>query len=84
MRDSQVKTFSAEWSGFSTGAIFHGKPKVSSSLSEILQKSEIPSRFFLSPKACAGILRRAAKRGKALPEALDRALRAVAESTPTE
>jgi DNA (cytosine-5)-methyltransferase 1 len=34
----------------------------------------------LSPKACAGILRRAAKRGKALPEALERALRAVAES----
>jgi hypothetical protein len=44
-----------------------------------LVTDNIPPRFFLSPKARAGILRRAAKRGKALPEALERALRAVAD-----
>jgi DNA-binding NarL/FixJ family response regulator len=34
----------------------------------------LPTRFFLSSTACAGILRRAAKRGRVLPEALARAL----------
>ncbi len=54
------------------------------SLSDILEDSgSVPQRYFLSAKACAGILRRAAKRGKALPEPLVRALRAVADSEPT-
>ena len=48
------------------------------SLSEILETGPIAPRYYLSQKACAGILRRAAKRGKALPPALDAALRAVA------
>jgi hypothetical protein len=43
-----------------------------------LETGAVPQRFYLSPKACAGILRRAEKRGKELPAALDRALRAVA------
>jgi hypothetical protein len=48
-------------------------------LSDVLEPTgSVPPRFFLSPKACAGILRRAEKRGKKLPEALDRALRAAA------
>lgn len=39
------------------------------SLTEILQPtSEVHPRFFLSPKACSGILRRAEKRGKTLPQ----------------
>lgn len=38
----------------------------------------MPQRYYLSPKACAGILRRAEKRGKALPAALAAALRSVA------
>ena len=33
-------------------------------------------RFYLSPRACRGILRRASKRGKPLPPMLDAALRA--------
>jgi len=46
------------------------------SLSDILEES--PNRkYLLSPKACAGILRRAEKRGKVLPEALRLALRGV-------
>jgi len=49
------------------------------SLSHVLQATQdVPQRFFLSPKACAGILRRAEKRGKVLPPMLERALRQVA------
>ena len=51
------------------------------SLSAVLEKGSIPQRFFLSSKACAGILRRAEKRGKELPPALMQALTAVASST---
>jgi hypothetical protein len=49
-----------------------------SSLSDILEIGDVPQRYFLSPKACSGILRRAAKRGKELPPALSSALRTVA------
>ena len=38
------------------------------SLSDILETGDHLSRYCLSPKACAGILRRAEKRGRALPE----------------
>jgi len=52
---------------------------VESSLSDILQATgDVPQRYYLSAKACAGILRRAKKRGKALPEPLAAALEAVA------
>jgi hypothetical protein len=49
------------------------------SLSEVLETGPLPERFFLSAKACSGILRRAEKRGKSLPSALDSALRAVSQ-----
>ena len=42
-------------------------------LSWILQDNA-PDRYSLSPKACRGILRRAAKRGKELPQVLREAL----------
>jgi hypothetical protein len=48
------------------------------SLSQVLETGLIPPRFFLSERACAGILRRAEKRGKRLPEQLQRALETVA------
>lgn len=51
---------------------------VESSLSDILQTGDIPQRFFLSPAACAGILRRAEKRGRTLPRPLLDALEQVA------
>jgi hypothetical protein len=60
---------------------------VVSSLSDILETGAVPQRYFLSRKACAGILRRAEKRGKALPPSLRAALEAVASeptSTATE
>ena len=52
------------------------KEEVESSLLHILNQIA-PSRFYLSAKAAAGILRRAAKRGKKLPQAMEEALRAI-------
>ena len=58
------------------------------SLSDTLETGNIPPRYYLSPDACRGILRRAASRGKALPEILRVALERQAdcgmpaESTP--
>ena len=43
-------------------------------LSDVLETSDVPDRFYLSPKACAGILRRAQRRGKTLPQQLRDAL----------
>jgi hypothetical protein len=60
--------------------VFHSpchNADVVSSLSDILETSDPPQRFFLSRKACAGILRRAEVRGKTLPESLSRALQSV-------
>ena len=53
------------------------------SLSDILETGDVPQRFYLSAKACAGILRRADKRGKELPRQLAHALAAVANSGRT-
>ena len=52
------------------------------SLSDILETGDVPRRFYLTAKACRGILRRAEKRGKSLPPQLARALQAVAGSEP--
>ena len=49
------------------------KDAVESSLSAILQESA-PEKYFLSARACEGILRRAEKRGKKLPLMLWEAL----------
>jgi hypothetical protein len=48
------------------------------SLSDVLETGPVPQRYFLSATACRGILRRADKRGKELPQALSAALRQVA------
>ena len=50
-----------------------------STLSQILDLSA-PEKYYLSPKACAGILRRAEKRGKQLPDMLREALMEVVGS----
>jgi len=44
---------------------------VASSLSDILETGDLPPRFYLSKTACVGILRRAARRGKAAEECPD-------------
>jgi hypothetical protein len=54
------------------------KDAVVCSLSDTLETGDLPQRFSLSATACRGILRRADRRGKKLPERLQRALEAVA------
>ena len=49
------------------------------SLSACLETPPVPQKYCLSPRACAGILRRASARGKSLPPLLDAALRSVAQ-----
>lgn len=48
------------------------------SLAEILELNVAP-KYYLSPRACRGILRRAEKRGRTLPPPLEAALRAAAQ-----
>jgi hypothetical protein len=50
-------------------------------LSQVLETTLIPQRFFLSGMACAGILRRAEKRGKTLPSLLQTALEHCVQGT---
>ena len=54
-----------------------------SSLSDVLETGELPRRYYLTPRACRGILHRAEKRGKTLPLLLAHALMAVADSEQT-
>ena len=49
------------------------KDAAGSSLSQILEGGQL-QKYYLSAKACLGILRRAQKRGKELPPLLKRAL----------
>ena len=53
-----------------------------SSLSQILLAG-VPEKYYLSPKACQGILRRASVRGKELPEVLRLALERQANAAET-
>lgn len=51
------------------------------SLSAVLEDNgSVPQRFYLTGRACAGILRRAARRGKELPQQLRAALTQVAQA----
>lgn len=52
-------------------------------LPDVLEAT-VPSRFFLSRKAAAGILRRAEKRGRELPKHLHEALQSLACQLPVE
>lgn len=71
--------FSLAWRVFD--AQYWGVPNVEnvSTLSQILQAGA-PEKYYLSPKACLGILRRASVRGKELPELLRKALERQAAS----
>lgn len=50
-------------------------------LSDILETGDHLQRYCLSPRACKGILRRAERRGKKLPEQLEEVLQSVAGVT---
>ena len=70
-----------EFSTLNTGA--SPNEEVESTLSEILL-AEVPEKYYLSPKACLGILHRASARGKELPEVLRKALERQAEGLTIE
>ena len=67
----------ADGSEFPSGAVACG-------LSDILETRDVPAKYFLSPKAAAGILRRAERRGRELPQALRAALEALASPGPDD
>src|SRR4030066_1332507 len=56
---------------------------VAGSLSDILETGDLPQRYYLSATACRGILRRAEKRGRELPEQLRKAVESVAKMSDT-
>ena len=61
---------------FSTGV--YPREECVSTLSQILQ-ADVPQKYYLSQKACLGILRRASERGKKLPKVLETALKKQAQ-----
>jgi hypothetical protein len=87
MEDERLEPFSDSWGNSGMGSLtefltlstaeYHSDG-VGSSLSDILETGEVQQRYYLSATACRGILRRAKKRGKALPDALRVALESVA------
>jgi hypothetical protein len=62
---------SCEWTGIKELCL---KDEGVCSLSDILEAGNVPQRYFLTKKACEGILRRSEKRGKELPADLKLAL----------
>ena len=93
MEDGRLEPSSECWSSAGMGSptefstlntLEYPSDGVASSLSDILETGEVPQRYYLSATACRGILRRAGKRGKELPEALRSALLAVASQTPPQ
>lgn len=86
-------SFSGKWKN--SGMAWHGERLTLSSsewpsdaavcsLSDTLETGGVPQRYSLTPKACAGILSRAERRGKSLPEPLASVLQAVASSSTRE
>lgn len=58
--------------------------EIACSLWDILEIGVLPPRYYLSPKACAGLIRRAEARGKTLPELLRLVLTQAAQATVAE
>ena len=92
MEDGRLEPSSGCWSNAGMGSpgeswtlrtLEYPSDGVASSLSDILEDGDLPQRYYLTGRACRGILRRAQKRGKTLPLPLARALKAVAASEQT-
>ena len=87
--DGRLEPFSGAWENSGMGShtafltlsttTWHSGASACS-LSRVLETGDVPRRYYLTPKACAGILRRAEKCGKELPPMLKEALEA--GSTP--
>ena len=74
MRKSKVIKSLETWNGMSCyGFTSRNYQKQNTTLSEVLQ-SNVDPKYYLSSRACSGILNRAAARGKELPEVLKKAL----------
>lgn len=81
MRHRQVLTSLQHLPSVTIGGIISSDyPVISTRLSDIVESGPHLEKYCLSPTACQGILRRAAKRGKTLPPALHRALTARARA----
>ena len=89
--DATLESFSTGW--MTSGSMSRGRywtrstsesrnAAAACSLSQVLQ-DEVSSKFYLSAKAAAGILRRAMRRGKSLPAHLEQALRTLSGDTET-
>ena len=72
---STMKWESGAWPGANMTVNFGVSPSVAkeSRLSQILEDS-VPEKYYLSARACKGILTRAERRGKTLPPELEAAL----------
>ena len=76
--------------GGPTGALILSTPEypkdvVESTLSDILLEiGDVPPKYYLSQRACAGILRRAEQRGRELPPLLKEALLSVIAKDESE
>ena len=60
-------------------AQYWGTPQRRESILSQILMVNVPQKYYLSPKACLGILRRASVRGKKLPEVLELALKKQAQ-----
>ena len=90
IRDGTSESFSGHWPTSATGGptgfwtlstSVYPNDVAASTLSDILER-QCPPRFYLSPQACLGILRRAVVRGRDLPGPLLRALVTTAIQAP--
>ena len=68
MRQKNIREALRKWDGMTLyGLTSRGYQNLPSRLSSILQ-ADVPKSYYLSSRACLGILRRASARGKELPE----------------
>lgn len=81
LSDPRQKSW-ANTGGVTNGTVWESKTdewfeeaRIPSSLRDILERGPVDPRYYLSAKACEGILRRAERRGRKLPPALEAALR---------
>ena len=68
------------WPGASSTPVLGCSPKKKTHLLSQILMDKVPPRFYLSPRACQGILRRASEHGRVLPEVLRLALEQQAQS----
>ena len=92
MEDMTSESSPGRWP--SSGMAWHGgyltaatsespSPAKESSLSDVIETSDVPERYFLSPNAAAGMLRRADRMGRSLFRPLRRSLEILSRARST-